>query len=170
VITDVLPDDDEPIGIPVDANGDPVRQGSLMVERQSYERVIDGLRIAAEACMHLVACQQTTAGRDKLKGLALRLDQCRRLCMVESGLDDPVKASPTAEVRGRPMSFAISHSRLAYGLQQAAGGARQLATCHRGDLTWSKIAERLEALVRVLRRPAPRVNSGLLLPAGFLRH
>ena len=27
--------------IPLDSNGDPVRQGSLMNERQSYERVVD---------------------------------------------------------------------------------------------------------------------------------
>jgi len=166
------PDDDKPAGIAVDANGDPVRQGSLMVERQSYERVTDGLRIAAEACMHLACAEMTTAGRVNRKGLAWRLDRCRRACIVLAGLDDPAKASPTAEVRGTPMAFARARSRLVYGLQQAAGGARQLATCHRCDIAWSNVARQLETLERNLRRPParPRIGNGLFLPTGYVRH
>ena len=165
------PDDDEGPGILLDANGDPVRQGSLMIERQSYERVIDGLRIAAEACMHLAGWETTAAGVDNRKRLAHNLDACRRICIQRAGLDDVGRASPTAEVRGAPLAWRVAYRRLREGLVQATGGARQLATCHRMDLMWSNVARELERLERNVRSPkSVRTVHPLLGPGGYVRH
>lgn len=171
-MTDHPPDDDdEGPGIQLDAHGDPVRQGALMIERQSYERVIDGLRIAAEACMHLAKWETTAEGVDNRKGLARKLDQCRRACIQRAGLDDVVRASPTAEVRGVPLAWRPARDRLLQGLVQAMGGARQLATCHRMDLMWSNVARELERLERNVRMPKRVAGFNPLLgPAGYVRH
>jgi len=188
-MTDAFPPgDDAGPGILLDANGDPVRQGSLMVERQSYERVIDGLKIAAGAYMHLAARGATRADVDNCRGLALRLDQCRRICMQHAGIEDPGRASPSAEVRGEALSYKEARGRLLDGLTQAAGGARQLATCFRGDLLWSRVAsdlERLERSIRTPRRRSPMLqqqgtmdgfagsrpaDSALWVPPGDARH
>lgn len=158
----------EPQKIELDANGDPVRQGSLMVERQSYERVIDGLRIAAEAAMHLAkhesinSFQWTTIG--------MNLDQCRRICVQKAGLGLAMKEKETQAVRGDAMGWLEAKKRIRYGLQQAAGGLRQLATCFRGELWWSNMASQIEDMERKLgRRQGPRSPrpSGLILPPSY---
>ena len=170
-MNDVPADDDDGPGILLDRYGDPVRQGSLMIERQSYERVIDGLRIEAEACMHLVKWETTAEGVDNRRVLAKNLDGCRRICIQRAGIDDVVRSSPTVEVRGEPLAWKLAHRRLLDGLVQATGGARQLATCHRMDLTWSTIARELERLERNVRSPKRvRTVNPLLGPAGYVRH
>jgi hypothetical protein len=177
-MTDSPPDDDPGPGIALDAHGDPVRQGSLMVERQSYERVVEGLKSAAVACMHLAAREPSREGVDSRRGLALKLDQCRRMCIQHAGIDDPSRVSPTEQVRGEPMAFRVARDQLVEGLTQAAGGARQLATCFRIDLLWSRVAVQLETLARNVRNPRRTAkydagaNAGhrLILPDGYTRH
>jgi hypothetical protein len=170
-MTDPPPDDDQGPGIAVDSSGDPVRQGALMIERQSYERVIEGLKSAADACMHLAKREATPEGVDNRRRLALTLDQCRRICVQHAAIDDVIQSSPTAEVRGEPLPFGEARSRLIEGLTQASGGARQLATCFRIDLVWSRVAYQLEDLVRRIRNPKlMRTPNPLLLPTGYVRH
>jgi hypothetical protein len=171
-MSDAPLDDDQGPGIALDANGDPVRQGALMVERQSYERVIEGLKIAADACMHLAKREVTPEGVGNRRRLAMNLDQCRRMCIQHAGIEDVIRSSPTQQdVRGEPLSFLEARNRLMEGLQQAAGGARQLATCHRIDLTWASVAQQLEKLERSIRTPKRmRTHNPLLLPTGYVRH
>jgi hypothetical protein len=165
------PDDDAGPGIQVDASGDPIRQGTLMIERQSYERVIEGLKIAADACMHIAKREATPEGVDNRRRLALTLDQCRRICIQHAGIDDVIRSSPTQEVRGEPLAFREARDRLIEGLTQASGGARQLATCFRIDLVWSRVAYQLETLVKNIRTPKRmRTPNPLLLPTGYVRH
>lgn len=164
-------DDDLGPGIALDANGDPVRQGSLMVERQSYERVIDGLRIAAEACMHIAHYESDGGGFDRMVMLARNLDRCRRMCIRHAGLDDVGRSSPTERLYRPGMAYRESRQRLIDGIMNAAGGARQLATCHRMDLAWSRVAYELEQLERSLKRGTRmRTINPLLLPTGYVRH
>jgi hypothetical protein len=147
-----------------------VRQGALMIERQSYERVIKSLKSAATACMHLAAREATHEGVDNRRRLALMIDQCRRMCMQHAGIEDPSRASPTEQVRGEPMAFRAARDQLVEGLTQAAGGARQLATCFRIDFVWSRVAYQLEDLVRRIRNPKlMRTPNPLLLPTGYVR-
>jgi hypothetical protein len=166
-------DKPRPEGIELDTNGDPIRQGSLMNERQSYERVIEGLKIASDAAMHLTKLE----GRNghQWRHIAGNLDQVRRICVQHAGLGLTLKERQTEEVRGDPMGYKLSRDRFREGLIQAAGGMRQLATCHRGDFWWSKCATELEKLEYSIRNPKRQRllganGSPLILPPGFVRH
>lgn len=179
-MTDALPpDDDHGPGIQLDRYGDPLPQGTRMIEYESYERVIEGLKTSADACMHLAKHEATREGVDNRRGLALKLDQCRRMCIQHAGVDDPRRASPTEfEAMGLPLPWREARDQLIEGLTQAAGGARQLATCFRIDFVWSRVAWQLETLERSIRTPK-RTGSyfgevagskTLLLPPGYVRH
>lgn len=165
------PDSDSGPGIQVDQHGDPLPQGTRMIEYESYERVIEGLKIAADACMHLAKREYTAEGVDNRRKLALMLDRCRRMCMQKAGIEDVITSNPTQEMRGEPLPFKVARNRLLDGLAQAAGGARQLATCFRLDLTWASVAQQLEKLERGVRNPKRmRTANPLLLPTGYVRH
>lgn len=161
--------------IETDANGDPIRQGSLMDERQSYERVIQGLRIASDACAHLIHHEPLNVSY--WRGFMTRFDKARLICVQYAGLGLSMQEKETGEVRGDPMPWKECRHRFLDGIQQAAGGCRQLATCHRGDLWWSKMASDLDDLSRkilALRRAAVkkavREAPALILPPGYTRH
>src|SRR5882672_5004442 len=157
--------------IETDSNGDLIRQGSLMSERQSYERVIEGLKIAADACMHLSKREITPEATNSRRHLALLLDQCRRICVQHAGIDDVIRVRPTEEARGEPLRWREARDRLLEGLRQASGGARQLATCFRIDLMWSNTARQLESLEESIRNPKRmRHSNPMLLPTGYVRH
>lgn len=142
-----------------------------MIEYESYERVIEGLKIAADACMHLAKREIAYDAIQNRKGLALKLDQCRRMCMQKAGIEDVIRSSPTQEMRGEPLPFKQARNRLLDGLAQAAGGARQLATCFRLDFTWASVAQQLEILERNIRNPKRmRHQHPLLLPTGYVMH
>lgn len=136
-------------GIQLDAHGDPIRQGTLMIEKESYERVIEGLKIAADASRHLVKSESANAGQ--WRGLAVRLDQARKICVQHAGLGLVMKEKETADVRGDPMNWRWARDRFRYGITQATGGCKQMATCHRSDFWWSKMATSLEDLKLKLR-------------------
>lgn len=158
-----LAEDDPNKGIELDANGDPVRQGSLMNEKQSYERVIEGLKIASDAAAHLAKAEGPNG--QQWRGIAGKLDQCRRICVQKAGLGLTMREKETGEVRGEAMRYRLGRERFREGLVQAAGGMRQLATCHRGDIYWSITASEIEKLETNVRTPKRR--SSLLLPPGF---
>jgi len=156
--------------IELDANGDPIRQGSLMIERQSYERVIDGLRITAEACAHLMKHEPENA--IQWRGYMVRFDKARKICVQHAGLGLVMKEKETSEVRGEPLPWRQCRDRFLEGVVQASGGARQLATCFRGDLWWSQMAESLEAMARKLRsfKNKAQGKPSLILPPGISLH
>jgi len=162
--------------IALDANGDPVRQGSLMDERQSYERVIDGLKMITDACAHLIRHEPLQAAQ--WRAFMVRFDKARRICVQHAGLGLAMKERQTEDVRGDPLPWKRCRQRFLEGVVQAAGGCRQLATCHRGDLWWSTMAMTLDDMARKLnqaRRAAVHnavrgVPRELILPEGFTRH
>lgn len=162
--------------IETDSNGDPIRQGSLMDERQSMERVIEGLKMITDACAHLIRHEPLQA--EQWRAFMTRFDQARRICVQQAGLGLVLKEKATEEVRGDPLPWKQCRKRFLDGVVQAAGGCHQLATCHRGDLWWSTMALTLDDMARKLNkmrraavqkavRPVPRE---LILPAGFTRH
>lgn len=156
-------------GVERDANGDPVRQGSLMIEKQAYEQLIAGLRIASEAWMHLAKWEETPEGVANRRALARQMDLFRRACMQKAGIEDLVKASPTREVRGRPLQWRTARDRLLKGIRRAKGACEQLATCFRMDLFWASCARELERMERNILHPRPR-NRSLVLPPGYRLH
>lgn len=168
------------------SDGDPVPHpsGTRMIEHESYERVIEGLKMAADACAHL-------AKNEPLKGsvwqdIAQMLDRMRNECVKLAGSELVTTQEETKRVRGEPYSWRKARERFLDGIKQATGGMRQLATCFRGDFNWSFMAQQLEryeknfrdlllpsqrlqpsaaSARRILARPMP----GLILPAGFTR-
>jgi len=167
-----LTEDDPNKGILLDANGDPVRQGTLMIEKESYERVIEGLRMVSDACAHLIKHEPHNAAQ--WRGYMTRFDQARRICVQHAGLDLTMKQQETAEMRGDPLPWRKCRERFLEGCTQAAGGCRQIATCHRGDIWWSQMAETLESISRKLqamRQMAKRRAAlSLILPDGVRLH
>lgn len=158
--------------IDIDANGDPVRQGSLMNERQSYERVIEGLKMVSDACAHLIRHEPLQAAH--WRAHMTRFDQVRRICVQKAGLGLVLQEKETAELRGEPLPWRKCRARFLEGIEQAAGGMRQLATCHRGELLWSQMAATLDDMARKLnamRRAAARKAvmqaPALIMPPGY---
>lgn len=156
-------------GIERDANGDPIRQGSLMLEKQTYDQLIAGLRSASEAWMHLAKWEDTAAGVDNRRALARQIDLFRRACMQQAGIEDPSRASPTEEVRGAPLPWRVARERLLTGIRRARGACEQLATCFRMELFWASCARELDRMERNIVRPRPRVLRPNL-PVGYLLH
>lgn len=161
--------------IETDANGDPVRQGTLMGERESYERVIEGLKMVSDACAHLIRHEPLRC--EYWRGFMTRMDQARRICVQYAGLGLVLRETETQELRGDPLPWRKCRQRFLDGVTQAAGGCRQLATCHRGDLWWSQMADTLDDLARKLnamRRAAVKQAvcqaPALILPPGYTRH
>lgn len=161
--------------IETDANGDLIRHGTLMLERESYERVIEGLKMISDACAHLIRHEPLKA--DYWRNFMTRMDQARRICVQYAGLGLVLKENETAELRGEPLPWRRCRQRFLEGVEQAAGGCRQLATCHRGDLWWSQMGATLDDLARKLhtmRRAAVKKAvtqaPALILPPGYTRH
>lgn len=163
-----LTEEDPNAGILVDANGDPLLQGTRMLERESYERVVEGLRMITDACAHLIRHEPLNA--KVWRGYMTRFDQARRICVQHAGIGLVMKEKETVEVRGEPMPWRQCRQRFLEGVVQAAGGCRQLATCFRNDFWWSQMANTLDDMSRKLsaaRRSAARkaVSDSIIRPA-----
>ena len=158
-------------------DGDPLPHpsGTRMIEKESYERVIEGLKMAADACVHL-------AKIEPLKGsvwteIGQVLDKMRRDAVTLGGVELASRQSETAPVRGEAYSWRKARDRFLDGIKQATGGMRQLASCFRGDFMWSFMAQQLERHERSFRgllvgktaATMPRPGR-LILPPGFTRH
>ena len=146
-----------------------------MIEKESYERVIEGLKIISDACAHLIKHEPDDA--EIWRAYLIRFDQARRICVQYAGLGLAMKENETAEVRGDPIPWKECRKRFLDGVVQAAGGCRQLATCHRGDLWWTHMADTLDDMARKLRghqalakRKALNAKLSLIMPDNFSRH
>jgi hypothetical protein len=160
--------------IEVDAQGDPIRQGTLMLEKESYERVIEGLRMISDSCAHLIKHEPESA--DVWRGYLVRFDKARLICVQYARLGLTMKEKETGEVRGDPLPWKECRQRFLDGVIQAAGGCRQLATCHRGDMWWTRMADVLDEMARKLRghqalakRKALAARMSLILPEHLTR-
>ena len=148
-LSDHKPPIDPDKGIERGADGDPLPQGTRMIERDSYDRVIEGLKIAADAAAHLVKSE--SANGEQWRGIAKMLDQARKICVQHAGLGLVIVEKDTQEVRGDPMNWRWARDRFRYGIKQASGGCLQLAVCFRSDLWWSQMSKQLEELEVKLR-------------------
>ena len=133
--------------------GDIVQEtGSRMDEHQSYQRVIDGLKIAAEASAHLVITDAEFG--DYWRALRKALDGLRKAAVGVSGLDLTMRFKETADPRGGFLPWREARDRLHEGIKQAAGGMRQLAVSHRGDMVYSRMANDLESMQAKIKAAA----------------
>lgn len=131
------PNDPLPAGkVLLDANGDPVGEGVKMLEKESYERLIEGLKIMADAAAHL-----TRTETEHTKEWALSMVTCDRLrlmAMKHARID--TAGFKQTELPDLPMPWANARERFRMGGQQAEGGARQMAVCFRMDMSLSMLA------------------------------
>jgi hypothetical protein len=153
-----------------DASGNPVPLGTRMIEKESYERIIEGLRMSSDAAQHLAGHEPDSAGA--WRSISLKLDQCRRIAVQHAGLGLVIQENETkAKQGGDLMRYKPARQRFREGLQQASGGMRQLATCFRNDITWSAMARQIEDMERTMGGTMPsqgvKSGAGLILPPGF---
>lgn len=159
---------------PAEIGGEPTepvevdKRGTLMVERESYERVIEGLKMASDGAHHLAQSRQDT-GWGVRAGI---FDRVRAALAKLGGMGtEGVDAKPSEEKwNAAHMGVHAAYDRVYKGLDMASKGARQVAACHRGDLRWSKIAGTLDNLrddcSRLIR--VKQSKSAILLPPGYV--
>lgn len=145
------------------------KRGVLMRERESYERVIEGLKMAADGAHHLVKNKQDGNWRQ----MSAVFDKLRAQIAKLGGLSSEAQdAVPTEPLDGsKTMGLHASFERVYNGLNMATKGSRQIATCHRGDLRWSKYAIIIETLrdkCSLLVRMNTQRRSGIVIPTGMM--
>ena len=123
--------------------GDFDRRGTLMIEADSYDRVIEGMKMAADGARHLSPWRDDEEW-DRLAGImdALRLAFVKLARMNRPGDDRLSNRKDGGLILGPKDSY----ERVYNGLGMASTGARQIAVCHRGDMRWSALAAGLEKL------------------------
>ena len=133
-----------------DESGDPLPDPKAvrMIEVESLERVIDGMKISAEACAHLARTEPESA--DYWIKLKFMLDTVRKMATQHAGLAHIV--NETKEVEKDPLAWKDARSRFKEGIKQAGGGMRQIATCFRSDVVWSQMATTLENMLQKMNR------------------
>lgn len=152
------------------ADGDPVNdpRAVRMIEVESYERVVEGLKIASDACRHLAARERMTADTWATAGVSDRqhkalggaaawnevcglLDIVRRNAVNLARIDHPGALNATPPLGAAPLPWKEARERFLAGIRQATGGMRQLAVCFRADLHWTQLAQELERRERSFR-------------------
>lgn len=173
-LADGSPDDDAQNNLVLRGrDGDPLPdpKSVAMIEYESYERVIEGLKIAADSAKHLA--RREPQRKAVWLSMSIKLDQVRRIAVQYAGLGLVLKEKETGEVHGEGLEWRDARTRFRYGLKQAEGGCRQLAVSHRGDIAFSKMANELHALHDKMRPvptfQQPQADGGLLLPPDFAR-
>ena len=123
--------------------GDFEAQGIRMLEKDSYEITVEGLREAAEGAAHLAVLRDDPVW----DAVVEMLDKIRYAVVTDGGLGAVLRQNPTRKVEGAVAKHAArAYENVFNGLLKAARGARQIASCHRGDLRWSQYAQHLESL------------------------
>lgn len=170
-LADGAPDDDAQNNLVVRGrDGDPLPDPKSveMRERESYERVIEGLKIAADAAKHLARREPQRLSMWMV--MSTKLDQARKIAVQKAGIEFDGKVRESGDVRGEGLDWTDARNRFRFGLKQAEGGCRQLAVVHRGDYEWTKMAMSLHDLHQKVRRPPvlrPDPASKLILPAQY---
>lgn len=136
--------------------GDFASRGTRMLEADSFDRVVEGLKIAADGARHLAPWRP----EQEWDNVASLLDSLRIAFARLGRRNVPSDVVPSERVFGPPRMMRMqAYDRVYDGLKQAAGGARQMATGHRNDFKYSQFAagfdmlrDKCSALVRSGKR------------------
>jgi hypothetical protein len=130
-----------------------------MLEGDSIDRVVEGLKMAADGCMHLHYHRDDRD--DPLWQINASAFDALRTTLARMARNRASDVTETVDPRGAKMKQVEAYERVYEGLKMAGQAARQIATGHRGDITWSKAArllegqrDRLSRLVRTRQRQA----------------
>ncbi len=148
------------------------KRGSPMSELESWERVIEGLKLASDGARHMTRHRD----RDTWNRLAIYFDSLRKAVIKDGGFDRPSDAALSTEKwGGTGISYSDALGRVMTGLRGASAGAKQISLGQRMDLRWTQYAEQFERLrdkcreiaiqQSPLRTDAGWRTSGLVVPA-----
>jgi hypothetical protein len=118
------------------------KRGTLMREFESYERIVEGLKLASDGARNMARWKNP----DLWNALAAFLDQLRKAVVQEAGFNRPEDAKDSAQVFGGEMSWTDANSRILNGLRDAGNGARQIALGQRMDLRWTRYANQFDMM------------------------
>jgi hypothetical protein len=149
------------------------KRGIAMSELESWERVIEGLKQAADGARQAARHRHP----DLWNQLAEFLDTLRRAVIRDGGFDRPNDSKVTVtQWGGDGMSWGEASRRINEGLKGAAAGARQISLGQRMELKWTAYANAFDTIKKKAHHMAiagsPLVvesgwtqqASGLLLP------
>jgi hypothetical protein len=118
-------------------------RGTVMVEFESYERIIEGMKLASDGARNMARFSNP----EKWNKFADFTDQVRRAMIQLAGFDRPQDAKPSNQLfGGEGISRTEALSRIRTGLDGAAAGARQIAQAQRMDLRWQIRANHIDKL------------------------
>ena len=124
-------------------------RGSVMRELESWERIIEGLKMASEGAREMARW----AFPDKWNQFAMYLDSVRKAVIRDGGFDRPADAKESEQkFGGDRMPMVQACSRVFNGLKMAAAGADQIANCQRLDIRWVTYALRFRELADIQRK------------------
>jgi hypothetical protein len=129
------------------------KRGILMRELESYERIVDGTRRAADGARHRAYRNKDT--RDAWDALADQIDQGRRIAVRLSGYNRMEDGNASERVlTGEGLSLVEATTRINTGLKDAASGARQIANGQRMSFEWLRLAMVYEHIAKRARELA----------------
>lgn len=150
------------------------KRGTLMRELESWECVIDGLKMASDGCRHIARRYNP----DRWNRFAMWLDAVRKAMIRDGGYDQASSRNDSVEqFGGEGIPLIEAQSRVRNGLKKAASGCDQIAHCQRLDFRWLRYAQQLRAFDDNVRRAAMKDSqlatehgwrnnkTGLLVPA-----
>jgi hypothetical protein len=118
-------------------------RGAVMFEYESYERVVEGLKAAADGARNMARFRDP----DLWNAIAQLFDGLRKAIVQLAGLDRGADTKETsAQWGGSGISRTEAMSRLNKGLKSAAAGANQIAQVQRMDLRWLRYANQIDRL------------------------
>lgn len=118
-------------------------RGTMMVEFESYERIVEGLKKSADGARHMARWRSP----DLWNALAGFLDQLRRAVVREAGYNRLSDAKDSLQqFGGEGLSWSEANSRLLTGLRDAEAGSSQIAMAQRMDLRWARYANQFRAM------------------------
>lgn len=138
-LIDFDPDPEFDVAEPIEKE----KRGTEMRELESWERVIDGLKMAADGARHMARFRFP----DKWNTFASYLDSLRKAVIKDGGFDRPADATDSVQqFGGDGLSWAEAGRRIAEGIKMAASGADQIANCQRLDMRWVIYASKFRTL------------------------
>jgi hypothetical protein len=120
-------------------------RGSVMFEYESYERVVEGLKLASDGARNMARF----AHPDRWNVLAQFLDSARKAIvqLAGTGMDRGTDTKESDQLfGGSGLSRVASMSRVTNGLRDASAGANQIAQAQRLDVRWLQYATKFSDL------------------------
>lgn len=140
-------------------------RGSVMFEYESYERVVEGLKLASDGMRNMARFRDA----DLWNALAEFHDSLRKAIVQLAGLDRGADAKETiTQWGGGGISRTEAMTRITKGLKDAAAGANQIAQVQRKDPRWLRYANQFDSMRDKAQRLA-LAGSPLLVASGFQR-